>query len=201
MVQESNQNVNAPTFNVSIGHPAPAARPHAEPSPRTQKPLPNIQYIGAETVSLEDVIGRGLVERGSAQNAIIIRFANEATPGAQNLRARVRAVLIYRYEQKEVDVAGSWLYENSDVSDFAPDGRRHKLIAGIIIDGELAAITAQKFVAHRRTWYMSDSLPLKGFQTGTVFVQLTNVHTLDVLYQNEFAVRVNPLSITSPTTR
>jgi hypothetical protein len=90
---------------------------------KIQKSLPNVQYIDTNTVSLREDMYRGLIEDGSEQNAILIRFANEARTGAQNLRARVKAVLIYRYGQKEIDIAGSWLHENSDVIDFEPDSR------------------------------------------------------------------------------
>ena len=43
---------------------------------------------------------------------------------------------------------------------------------------------------------MSDFLPLKDFQTGTVFVQLIDVHYSKVLFQGEFALNIDPLSIT-----
>jgi len=55
---------------------------------------------------------------------------------------------------------------------------------------------SEKVVAHGRTWDMSDWLPLKGFQTGTVFVQLIDVHNSRVLFQGEFALNTNLLSIT-----
>jgi len=192
----TNQNINAPIFNVNILQPG--AAPARPPVPhKIEEPLPNIRYVGADPVSLrEDLHGCGLVEEGSRQNALIIRFANEARLDAQNLTARVKAVLIYRHGQSETDVAGSWLYENSDLSDFEPDSRRHKLIAGVVIDGELAAITGERVVAHRRNWYLSDKHSLKGFQTGVLFVQLTDVWTRRVLYQGEFEISVEPLRIT-----
>jgi hypothetical protein len=154
-----------------------------------------VQFIGAETVSVRDDMSRGLIEEGSQQNAIFIRFANEPKPMAQNLTAYVKAVLIYRYGGREVDVVGGWLNEPREVIEIEPDSRRHKLIAGMIIDGEFAAITGENYVAHRRNWYRSDNRPLKGFQSGTVSVQLT--HRSDVLYQGVFAIRLNPLKITS----
>jgi hypothetical protein len=178
------------------GDPAPPTAHTPLPIARIQKTLPNIKYIGAETVSLREDMYGGLLEDGSQQNAILIRFANEARPDAQNLGARVKAVLIYRYGQKEIDVVGNWLDEGDNVIDIEPDSRRHKLIAGIVIDGEFAAVTAKTFVAHRRTWHRSDGLLLKGFQTGSVFVQLTNVQSHDVLFENEFALSLNPLTIT-----
>jgi hypothetical protein len=198
------QTVHAPTIHaqtVNYGH-VPVAPQPAPPPPKakTHKVLPNVQYIGAQTISIrQDWHNQGLVEDGSQENAIVIRFANEPRPDAQNLSARVKAVLIYRYGQKEVDVAGAWLDEASDVIDLEPDGRRHKLIAGMLIDGEFAAITAKTFVAHRRYWYESDNLPLKGFQGGLVSVNLTDLYG-SLLFQGEFAVSLKPLRIAPKST-
>jgi len=61
---------------------------------------------------------------------------------------------------------------------------------------EFATIASEEVVAHGRTWDMSDFLPLKDFQTGTVFVQLIDVHYSKVLFQGEFALNIDPLSIT-----
>lgn len=200
-VSHNIQTVNAPTIHaqtVNFGHSPTPPLPEKEAA-ATQKPrvesLPNVRYLGAETVCLQEEISRGLFEGDLSPNAFLIRFANEPRPDAQNLSARVRAVMIYRYQQKEIDIVGSWLYESSDVSEFEPDSRRHKLIAGILTDGQLAAITGENFVAHRRNWYRSDARPLKGFQTGTLFVQLTSVPARRVLYEDTFALSLNPLKI------
>jgi hypothetical protein len=193
----NNQNINAPVFNVNIVQPSPAAAQAPSPPKVEERARPNIRYVGASPVSLQEgLLGGGLVEEDSRQNALIIRFANEAKPDAQNLSVRVKAVLIYRYGQNEIDVAGSWLHETSDESDFEPDNRRHKLIAGIVIDGELAAITGERVNIHRRSWYLSDRHSLKGFREGILFVQLTDVWTRRVLYQGEFEISVEPLQIT-----
>lgn len=193
-----NQNVNAPVFNVNIGHadpPTPAAKPAATPL-KYVEPLPNVKCVRAEVACLQEHIGGALFEEEGQPNALLIRFANEARQNAPNLTARLKAVLIYRYGQTEVDVAGSWLSEGSDVSEFAPDSRRHKLIAGVLVDGQFGAITGRKFVAHRRNWYMSDRLDLKGFKEGTLVVQLTDITRGNhFLYDGEFVIVTNPLSI------
>ncbi len=191
------QNINAPTFNVNIAQPAAIPARPSVPQ-KVEETLPNIRYISAAPVSLRENPYSGLEEEGSAQNALIIRFANEARQGTKNLTARVKAVLIYRYGQNEIDLAGSWLHEGSDVSDFEPDSRRHILIAGVVVEGEFGAITGRRFVSHRRNWYLADRYPLKGFQDGILFVQLTDVHTRRLLFQGEFTISVNPLSI-APT--
>jgi hypothetical protein len=141
-------------------------------------------------------MSQGLVEAGSQQNAILLRFANEPKSAGPNLTARAKAVLIYRYNKKERDIVGSWLQEGSEVIDIEPDSRRHKLIVGMLIDGKFAAITGENYVAHRRTWYRSDNVPLEGFQTGTVVVRVMDVmRGSDLLYEREFAISLNPLTI------
>jgi hypothetical protein len=177
------------------------AQPTAVPR-KYMEPLPNVRYIGAEPVLLheEQMYGGGLFEADGSPNALIIRFANEPRQDVPNLTARVKAVLIYRWGQNETDVAGSWLYETSDISEFSPDSRRHKLIAGVMVNGKFGTITGHKVVAHRRTWYMSDRLDLKGFKEGIVAVQLTDMSSRRLLYQGEFIITANPLHISPKTT-
>ena len=193
-----NQNINAPVINVNILQPEHRStqQPASLPKPIAQPTLPNVRYIGAETVSIWIDMYGGLVEGDSRHNAMVIRFANEARVGAKNLSVRLKPTLIYRYGQNEIDIAGSWLYGKYGAIDFEPDSRRHKLMVGMIKDEEFVTVASEKVVAHGRTWDMSDWLPLKGFQTGTVFVQLIDVHNSRVLFQGEFALNTNPLSIT-----
>jgi|SRR6267378_329016 len=181
--------------------PTPTAKPAVVPR-KYVEPLPNVQYITAEPVLLqeEQMYGGGLFEADGSPNALIIRFANEVRQNAPNLTARVKAVLIYRWGQSEVDAAGSWLYEASDVSEFAPDSRRHKLIVGVMVNGQFGTITGKQFVAHRRTWYMSDRLDLKDFKEGTLVVRLMDItRGTHLLYSGEFAISANPLSISPKT--
>jgi hypothetical protein len=176
--------------------PVPSQAPTAQP--KYAAPHPNVQYVLAETAFLWEQIGGGLFEQEGKPNAILIRFSNEARLDGPNLTARLKAVLIYRYGQSEVDVAGSWLHEASDICEFGPDSRRHKLIAGVVEDGQFGAITGRAFIAHRRNWYMSDRLDLKGFKEGTLLVQLIDVtRGNDLLYKGEFSIRANPISISA----
>jgi hypothetical protein len=175
--------------------PTTAAQPAAV-KPKYVEPLPNVKYISAEVTCLREQFGGGLSEEEGKPNALLIRFANEARQDSPNLTARLKAVIIYRYGQTEIDVAGSWLSEASDVAEFAPDSRRHKLIAGVLVDGQLGAITSRTFVAHRRNWYMSDRLDLKGFKEGILVVQLMDVtRGTHLLYKGEFVIVTNPLAI------
>ena len=193
-----NQNINAPVINVNIGQPEqrPTQQPVSLPKPVFQPTLPNVRYIGAETVSIFTDMCGGLVEGDSRHNAMVIRFANEARVGAKNLSARVKPVLIYRYDHNEIDIAGSWLYENGGAINFEPDSRRHKLLVGIINDGEFATVSSERVVVHGRSWDIHDRLPLRDFQTGTVLVQLIEVYDSRVLFQGKFALNIDPLSIT-----
>jgi len=181
--------------------PTPTAQPATEPR-KYIEPIPNVRYIGAEPVLLQEerMYGGGLFEADGSPNALIIRFANEVRQNPPNLTARVKAVLIYRWGQNEIDVAGNWLSEASDVSEFAPDSRRHKLIAGVMVNGQFGTITGQKIVTHRRTWYLSDRLDLKDFKDGILVVQLTDVmRGTHLLYNGEFVISANPLSISPKT--
>lgn len=193
-----NQNINAPVINVNIGQPEqrPTQQPVSPPKAAFQPTLPNVRYIGAETVSILRGMYGGLVEGDSRHNAMVIRFANEARVEAKNLSARVKPVLIYRYDHKEIDIAGSWLYEDGGALTFEPDSRRHKLLVGIIDDGEFTTMSSERVVVHGRSWDMHDPVPLRDFQTGTVLVQLIEVYDSTVLFQGEFALNVDPLSIT-----
>jgi len=162
-----------------------------------EKPCPNISCIGANTVSLED-IGDRLVEGSSEHNAIVIRFANDARTGVQNVGGPIKASL--RYSDGENEICGvtgcCWLDEYEDFAQFRVDGR-HKLIAGMLVDGELVALTAHRIYAHRRTFFDIERHPIQNFQAGILLVRLTNADTGDLLYEKQFNVSVNPLNIKS----
>lgn len=193
-----NQNINAPVINVNIGQPEQRStqQPVSLPRPVFQPTLPNVRCIGAGTISLQRDMYGGLAECDSRHNAMVIRFANEARVGAQNLSARVEAVLIYKYGQNERDIAGSWLYEKGRLIDFEPDSRRHRLLIGMVDDGEFVTIASERVTAHGRIFDQSDKITLNDFRSGTVFVQLIDVRESSVLFEGEFALNIDPLSIT-----
>jgi hypothetical protein len=139
--------------------------------------------------SLEEPVSGGrLVERGSQRNAIGIRFANEPTMHGENKTVIVKAVLIYKEEERELlDIRGSWV--NSD--SFEADGIRHKLIAGIVTNIGFVAIEPGDRKQHIRT----RAHVLKEFTSGTLFVRLTNLFTAKIIYEGHFAITTDPLSI------
>jgi hypothetical protein len=180
--------------NIHIGQ-ADAAPAPARPS-KADRPKPNIQLVVAEIASLEDLGGGSLIERGTAQNAIIIRFSNDARPGVQNVGAPVKAALIYLDGETEIrSVIGHWLGHHDDHVNFKVDGR-HSLVGGLVVTGELKAVTQQEIRAHRRVFFHLESYPVKNFRSGTILVRLTNANTGDWLYEKKFTVSIDPLTIT-----
>jgi hypothetical protein len=169
-----------------------AAPPVAPVKP--ERPPGNIRYIGANTISLEEIIGGLLFEKGELNNGIVIRFANEPNP--ENVAISVKAVLRYSLGEHELcEASGLWLGSSADVEEFEPDGRRHTLIAGVLRDGELVTIETERIAAHRRMFLQREPKPLKDFKSGTLFVRLMNARSNQVLYEGLFLVDANPLSI------
>jgi hypothetical protein len=156
---------------------------------------PNIICIEAGVVSIEETMDGGLREGGLAQNGIVIRFTNERIKDASGVEAPVRAVLRYHNGEIEYGPAlGCWLDHHGDVASFQVDGT-HKLIAGIVVNGKLVAITKRDILTTLNEAFPIETVPLDGFQTGTLTVSLTDADTGDSLYEGEFAVTVKPLSI------
>jgi hypothetical protein len=158
------------------------------------RPLENIKFINTGTISLEEVLGGRLYEKGSLNNGIVIRFANEPRPG--NAAVSIRAVVRYSIGESELcETTGLWLGSQADTEEFQPDGRRHTLIVGALCDGQFAAIDTERIQAHRRTFLQSESKPLKDFQSGTIFVRLLNARSNQVLFEASFLANTHPLSI------
>ena len=168
------------------------------PTPKYVEPLPNVRYIGADVISLQTNSFGALVEGGSLQNAIAIRFSNEARQDRQNITARIKAVLIYRYANNEHDVDGLWIGEGR-LAEFSPDSRRHKLLAGMIFNGAFNIVTGEKISHFRKDFYVPDYRMLQNLQSGTVSVQLTDVLRSRLLYEGEFQIGINPLRISPKT--
>jgi len=180
--------------DVIFNHPPPSVpvQPKlGKPEPRR----PNIKYIGASTVSIEDAGRVGLVERGgSGPNAIVIRFRNEAE-GTQTVGVCVRALLIYKDGEHEIDsVKGFWLETQSNIFHCHVDDRL-TVLAGLVVDGTFIAYEAQKHVLSRDIYHVPDPHYLRDFTTSTLFVRLTDADHGHVLYTGEFVVTKNPLSI------
>jgi hypothetical protein len=169
--------------------------PLAESEPAKERPRPNIRCIGGDIVSLEESPG-GIVERGSTQNGIVIRFSNDAKPSAQNVGAPVKASL--RYLDGDIELCAItgcyWIGHYEDFATFQVEGR-YKLLAGMLINGTLTLLAKRRINAHRRTYFDVETHPLKNFQAGTLVVRLTNADNGDWLFERHFAVNVSPLTI------
>ena len=109
-------------FSPSINAPSPVV------AVAPVRPAGNIQYISAGTVSVEEVIGGLLYEKGSLNNGIVIRFANEPSTG--NSKVTVRAVCRYSLGDREIcEVSGMWLSSAADVEEFHQmEGVTHSLL-------------------------------------------------------------------------
>ncbi len=155
---------------------------------------PNLKYIGAYTVSIQDSLGQGLIERGAHKNAIVIRFRNEAN-GDRTVGATVRALLVYKNAQQEIDsVRGFWLETQSNMYHCKVDDRL-TLIAGLLIGDDFLAYESQKNIFSTYITHSLDPHTLRGFASGTLFVRLTDANDGHVLYEGQFAVTKNPLGI------
>ena len=193
---ETNSAVASGSGNTPIAiHARDVVSAPVQPKPEKSQPRrPNIKYIGAYTVSIEDAGRFGLVERGSGPNAIVIRFRNEAE-GTQTVGVCVRALLIYKDGEHEIDsVKGFWLETQSNIFHCHVDDRL-TVLAGLVVDGTFIAYEAQKHVLSRDIYHVPDPHYLRDFTTSTLFVRLTDADHGHVLYTGEFVVTKNPLSI------
>jgi hypothetical protein len=180
-------------YNQVVIHPAGMPQ-ETQPqllAPRTESPKPNIRYIDASTYSLKDYP----LDEPAPPNALIVRFANDARPGIKNVKVSVRATLIYLDGGKEIcAVTGNWLNDERDYTQFEVNGR-HTLLVGLVLKGELQAPTKYKTFAHKREIFQIENKPLVNFKTGVVVVQLTEEYGGDLLFEKQFEIRLDPLSI------
>jgi hypothetical protein len=91
-------------------------------------------------------------------------------------------------------VTGNWLNDERDYTRFEVNGR-YTLLVGLVLKGELQAPTKYKTFAHNREIFQIENRPLVSFKTGIVVVQLTEEHGGDWLFEKQFKITLNPLSI------
>ncbi len=113
----------------------------------------------------------------------------------QNVGTPVKAALRYLEGEKEIcAVTGCWLGHYRDDAQSKVDGR-YKLIGGLVVKGELKALTKHKIYAHTREFFELETQPLGNFQAGILLVRLTNASTGDWLLEKQFIITLDPLSI------
>jgi|ERR1700722_10182035 len=176
------------SYNQVLIHPAPVS-PQPLP-PKAERPKANIRYIDASTIFLGDRSDEKRLE-----NAIVIRFANDARPGMRNVEVSVKATVIYFDGEKEIcAVTGYWMDENRDYARFKVDGR-YTLLAGRVMRDELQAPTKYRTFAHNREYFQEENEPVINFKTGILLVRLTDENTGEWLDEKKFRITLNPLSI------
>jgi hypothetical protein len=161
-------------------------------SAKIESRRPNIKCIGADTVSIEADVFFGWVERGSAQNAVVIRFRNGEI-GSRTGRAGVNAVLTYKEGPTEIaSMMGYWL-ETQCGDAYCEGDARLTLLTATVINGEFIVYEGQHRLRHNVRPPIAHVL--KKFVTGTIVVRLTDLFSQCVVYDHEFTVTKNPLSI------
>lgn len=171
----------------------------AEPAPPAAAAIPglNIKVTDVRPIQMAALgaLGKWMSHR-TGQPGIVAQFTNEAQKGAQsNASAVANAHLIYRDGEKELlRVRGAWL-DGFDVVKFNANDTR-SLIVGV--SGDKGFYTLE---AVRTTVNGSERVEIRPSRFApippklTVLVQLTDANGRDVLYEGEFAIGTNPLTI------
>jgi len=168
-------------------------------SATTIKADPNIRVTDLRTMQIS-ALGAGgkWTAHSPGQLGVIVQLTNEVRRGgAANASTTAKATLIYRIDEKEtLRVRGSWL-DGFDLARFNV-GDTHSLIVGVSANNEFSALeTARTSVAGldrmETRLVRFDPVPPKT----TVLVQLMDADGRSLLYEGEFAIGTNPLTIVS----
>ena len=175
--------------------PAQPAQPAA--AAKTGPTGSNIKVAGAQVVQMAALggVGKWMAHR-TGQPGIVVQFTNEAPKGAQSTASPLaHAHLIYRAGDRELlRVRGAWL-DAFDLVKFNANDIR-SLIVGICGNNGFCALEAVRTTvngAERVDIRPSRFAPVP--PKLTVLVQLTDADRRDVLYEGEFAIGTNPLTI------
>jgi hypothetical protein len=172
--------------------------PDAAP-PEPIKPGPNIRVTDMRPMQIASLgaVGKWTAHR-SGQWGVVVQFTNEArrgAPASANAGVTSKAFLIYRVGEKEtLRVRGSWL-DGYDLARFNVNDT-HGLIVGVSGNNEFGAVeTVRKPAAgsDRMETRVARVVPVP--PKITVLVQLMEADSGSVLYEGEFAIATNPLSI------
>lgn len=151
-----------------------------------------IKYVDADTVSMENSFLLGWIERGSTQNAIVIRFRTGELY-SQEGRVCLNAMLTYKDGPTEIaNILGHWR-EVKSADGYSEGDCRRTLIAGMLADGEFIAYEG----IHMKGGVDTSPIAhvLKGFVACTLSVSVWDVFNLTFVYEAEFVVTKSPLSI------
>jgi class 3 adenylate cyclase len=179
-----------------LGTAPPVKSSYTAPSEAVQAG-PNINVTDLHTVQIAALGGVGKwTAHKSGQVGVVVQFTNAAPRGAQNAGATAKAFLIYQFEGKEkLRVKGSWL-DGYDLARFNVNDS-HGLIVGISVNNELCAVetvrtsgTGPERIETRLVHFNPAPSRLD------VLVQLTDADGGVVLYEGQFAISTNPLTVT-----
>ncbi len=160
---------------------------------------PNIRVTDLRTMQIS-ALGAGgkWTAHSPGQLGVIVQLSNEVRRGgAANESTTAKATLIYRVDEKEtLPVRGSWL-DGFDLARFNV-GDAHSLIVGVSANNEFSALeTARTSVAglDRMETRLVRFNPIP--PRTTVLVQLMDADGRSLLYEGEFAIGTDPLTIVS----
>jgi len=126
----------------------------------------------------------------------IIQFTNEARPEGLNIGGPVKASVVYENDGVEIlRTLGNWLFEAREYADFRVD-ESHKLMVGLVglsHKHTLCVIGRRRVVEQGFDTIRSVVEDLQHVQT--VRVRLTNANNGDFLYEGQFRVTIEPLTI------
>jgi hypothetical protein len=151
-----------------------------------------VKYVGADAVSIENSFLLGWIERGSTQNALVLRFRTGELHSKTG-RVFLNATLTYKDGLTEIaNILGHWR-EVKSCDGYSEGDCRLTLIAGMLAHGEFVVYEG----LHMKPG--GDNLPiphvLKDFIRGTLSVRVTDLFNPKFVYECEFTVTKNPLSI------
>jgi class 3 adenylate cyclase len=160
---------------------------------------PNIRVTDLRTMQIS-ALGAGgkWTAHSPGQLGVIVQLSNEVRRGgAANESTTAKATVIYRNDEKEtLRVRGSWL-DGFDLARFNV-GDTHSLIVGVSSSNEFSAletvrtsVTGSDRMETRLVRF--DPIPPKT----TILVQLMDADGRSLLYEGEFAIGTNPLTIVS----
>lgn len=144
----NNQNINAPVFNVNVGHPPSAPTP-AKP-PKTERPVPNLVYAGGKrkSVFISPSQTEGICDpktedqRENSVEAFILKFENRTRSDRKIGRAlNVIAKLKFRHKngatERDIDY-GVWLNSPCNSTDIGI-GDTRELVLFCVLDNRLVS--------------------------------------------------------------
>jgi hypothetical protein len=176
------------------------ARPEPVAPPEPVNPGPIIKVAGLRSMQIAALGAKGkwTTAHGSGQMGVVAQFTNEArqaAKGSMSTSATAKAFLIYREGEKEtLRIKGSWL-DGYDLARF-DSNETHGLILGVSGNSEFCALeTVRKAAAGTERFETQlvrfDIIPPKL----DVLVQLMDADGINVLFEGEFAIGTNPLTI------